>query len=183
MTLCLHRNDIYGKTYGPGYFYEQEKAAAAFDKRISAILNYKGAHSGRVWKDWTDVIMAFDLQNEPFAAEPAKCQQPSAEKWVCGRASHMRSVLGAENPIRVASGGFGGDSSHGCTFVGTSCDDLDIMSGMYLPFGVYHHPRTAMHRTKTHTHTPYSPPLRRAPRQQPRPMVLAVPPMGEPVQR
>lgn len=178
--LCVYRNDIYGKTYDPGYFYEQEKAATAFDRRISAILNYRGAHSGRVWKDWTDVIMAFDLQNEPFAPEPAKCRQPSAEKWVCGRASHMRSVLGAENPIRVASGGFGGDVSHGCTFVGTSCEDLDIMSGMHSPEVNHHSRNNSTHKTYTRT---YSPPLRRAPRQQPRPMVLAVPPVDEPVQR
>lgn len=73
--------------------------------------------------------MAFNLQNEPFAAEASKCQQPSAEEWICGRSTHMRDVLGGDSPIQVASGGFGGDISHGCTFVGMNCEKLDIASG------------------------------------------------------
>lgn len=73
--------------------------------------------------------MGFDLQNEPFASETSKCQQYSAEEWICGRASHMRDVLGADSPIQIASGGFGGDISHGCTFVGMSCEKLDVLSG------------------------------------------------------
>lgn len=85
--------------------------------------------SGRVWKEWTEVIMAFNLENEPFAAETSKCQLPSARDWICGRSVHVREVLGANSPIKVASGGFGGDISHGCTFVGADCPSLDIMSG------------------------------------------------------
>lgn len=132
------RNDIYGQTYGAGYFYEDSAAIQAFDNRISAILNYEGAHSGRVWKDWSEVIMGFNLQNEPFASETSKCFLDSAEDWICGRSVHMREVLGANNPIKVASGGFGGDISHGCTFVGMGCGSLDIVSGMSLSHPIFH---------------------------------------------
>ncbi|KAK5989661.1 hypothetical protein PT974_07916 [Cladobotryum mycophilum] len=123
-------DDIYGQTYGAGYFYEQQGAYEVFDNRLKAILNYKGAHSGKVWKDWNEVILAFDIQNEPFASDPSKCQYATAGTWACGRAQTMRTALGKNNKIKIATGGFGGDISHGCTFLSAAmtCADIDIVS-------------------------------------------------------
>lgn len=123
-------NDIYGQTFGSGFFYESQEAYDAFDARLTHILNYQGAHSGQVWKNWSDVIMAFDIQNEPFASEASKCFQASAGEWACGRAATMRNVLGGNNPIKIATGGFGGDISHDCTFeaAATTCPQIDIVS-------------------------------------------------------
>lgn len=116
--------------YGAGLFYESQEAKDIYDARLAHILNYQGAHSGQVWKNWSDVIMAFDLQNEPFAPKPEECTYDTAQEWVCGRAQGMRSVLG-DSAIKIASGGFGGDISHGCTFMSAAvnCAELDIISG------------------------------------------------------
>lgn len=75
--------------------------------------------------------MGFDLQNEPFASKTEECTYNSAQRWACGRAKTMRSVLGGNNPIKIATGGFGGDISHGCTFMSSAmqCPEIDIISG------------------------------------------------------
>lgn len=125
------RNDIYGQTWGPGYFYEKQEAYNAFDARLRFILNYKGKYSGKVWKSWNAAIMAFDLQNEPFSAKQEECNYPAAATWVCGRSKTLRSVLGSGSAIKIATGGFGGDISGGCTFIKSamSCPELDIIAG------------------------------------------------------
>lgn len=124
-------NDIYGQTWGPGYFYEKQEAIDAFEARLRAIFTYKGKYSGKVWKDWTSTIMAFDIENEPFSSKTEECKYSSASTWVCGRSKTMRDILGANNPIKIATGGFGGDISQGCTFEAgaTTCPSVDIVSG------------------------------------------------------
>ena len=53
--------------------------------------------------------------------------------WICARSAHMRSVLGASNPIKIASGGVGGSYDNGANFANwvTSCPSLDIVSVHY----------------------------------------------------
>ncbi|KAJ6784330.1 hypothetical protein PWT90_07250 [Aphanocladium album] len=123
-------NDAYGSKFGSGYFYEHQDAFDTFDNRLRAIVNYKGKYSNKVWKDWHEVIMAFDLQNEPFASKTEECNYSTAQSWACGRANTLRSALGASNPIKIATGGLGGDISHGCTFLASamSCDQIDMVS-------------------------------------------------------
>lgn len=60
----------------------------------------------------------------------SKCTSGDTHGWICGRATHIRSELGADNPIIVTSGGIGGDFSHGCTFIeaATSCTALDAIA-------------------------------------------------------
>ncbi|KAJ2985581.1 hypothetical protein NUW58_g5454 [Xylaria curta] len=100
-------SDPYWNQYGSRSFYEQQAAFYDYDARLSHVLNYKGKSSGKVWKDWSEVIMAFDLQNEPMSSKASKCDTSTTSEWVCGRAQHMRRVLGANNPIRISSGGVG----------------------------------------------------------------------------
>ncbi|KAI0117633.1 glycoside hydrolase [Hypoxylon sp. NC0597] len=122
--------DPYQDRYGSGYFYEQQAAFDDYDARLSHVLNYKGEFSGQVWKDWSDAIMAFDLQNEPMSTKTSECTTTAGANWVCGRAQHMRSILGVNNPIRISSGGIGGDISKGCTFMpaAINCDQLDMIA-------------------------------------------------------
>lgn len=123
-------NDIYGTKFGSGYFYERQDAFDAYDNRLRAIVNYKGKYSGKVWKDWSDVIMAFDLQNEAFSSKTSECTNSAAQGWACGRAATLRNALGASNPIKIATGGLGGDISHGCTFMSSamSCPQIDLVA-------------------------------------------------------
>ncbi|KAJ6444550.1 LOW QUALITY PROTEIN: beta- -mannanase protein [Purpureocillium lavendulum] len=125
-------NDIYGQTYGPGSFYEEQAAYDAYDARLRYVVSYTGKHSGKAWRDWSDVIMAFDLQNEPFAAKTDECSGngAAAKTWVCGRSDALRAALGADSPIKIASGGFGGDYSKDCSFFAgaMSCSSLDIVA-------------------------------------------------------
>ncbi|KAL1872685.1 hypothetical protein Daus18300_004231 [Diaporthe australafricana] len=151
-----YRKDIYYDTWGAQSFYESQEAFEAYDARLTHILNYKGATSGRVWKDWREAIMGFNLQarifrpthslqsgslswlnyltqlaqNEPMSPTGSHCTGGDTHGWICGRATHMREQLGQDNPIIVTSGGIGGDFSHGCTFVeaATSCPALDAIA-------------------------------------------------------
>ncbi|KAI6781132.1 uncharacterized protein J7T54_002488 [Emericellopsis cladophorae] len=34
----------------------------AYDNRLTHTLNYKGGHSGKVWKEWPEAIVSFNLQ-------------------------------------------------------------------------------------------------------------------------
>ncbi|KAF3012198.1 hypothetical protein E8E14_008350 [Neopestalotiopsis sp. 37M] len=149
-----YRADIYYDQFGSAGFYQDREAFDAYDARLTYILDYQGATSGKVWKEWSDAIMGFDLQasfrtkthdhfhlllpltfvsllqNEPMTANTTECTNNDQHGWICGRATHMREQLGAENPIIIASGGIGGDYSHDCTFIAaaTDCDALDAIA-------------------------------------------------------
>lgn len=65
-----------------------------------------------------------------MSPKPAECTGGDVHDWICGRATHLRTELGIDNPIIVTSGGIGGDFSHGCTFItaATSCAALDAIA-------------------------------------------------------
>ncbi|KAI2785104.1 glycoside hydrolase family 5 protein [Daldinia loculata] len=121
--------DVYTK-FGKSGFYSSEDAIQAYDNRIDHTLNYKGAHSGQVWKSWSDAIMAFDLQNEPMSPDLSVCKNNDQKNWLCGRAKKFRNVLGANNKIQIATGGIGGDISHDCTFIeaAAQCPEIDLIA-------------------------------------------------------
>ncbi|KAK8022439.1 hypothetical protein PG993_013206 [Apiospora rasikravindrae] len=125
-----YRADVYFDKWGSAGFYQDQAAFEAYDARLSYILNYNGASSGKVWKEWSEAIMGFDLQNEPFTANTSACTNNDAHDWACGRATHLRTELGKDNPLIVASGGLGGDYSHGCTFMARAvgCAALDAVA-------------------------------------------------------
>ncbi|KAI0181199.1 glycoside hydrolase family 5 protein [Hypoxylon sp. FL1284] len=124
-----YRKDVYSDKWGKTKFYQSQDAFDAYDKRMDHILQYKGAHSGKVWKDWSDAIMAFDIQNEPMSADTSVCKNNDSKGWMCGRAKHMRQTLG-DSAIKIATGGIGGDISHDCTFMkaATGCEAVDLMA-------------------------------------------------------
>ncbi|KAI1318401.1 hypothetical protein F5Y16DRAFT_406341, partial [Xylariaceae sp. FL0255] len=57
-----YREDIYYQTYGSSGFYTSSGARQAYKNRLNAMVNYKGKYSGQVWKNWTEAILAFDIQ-------------------------------------------------------------------------------------------------------------------------
>ena len=69
-------------------------------------------------------------QNEPFTANTSACTANDAHDWACGRATHLRAELGADSRLIVASGGLGGDYSHGCNFMARAmgCAALDAVA-------------------------------------------------------
>jgi len=92
--------DIYGSTYGSSdSFYSSNTAKAQYDARIKSILEYTSPSFGKQWKDLSEVILAFDIQNEPMIASPGKLADNDPDDWICGRAGNMRSVLGSS--VRV----------------------------------------------------------------------------------
>ena len=135
--------DIYCKKYGSG-FYGNKEAQAHIDARYKAILTYKSPSSGKAWGNWSEAIMAFDLENEPFQfTSDGANNDPSG--WLCGRAKNMKSYIYDSN-IKVATGGVGGDISHNYNMLPAAlqCSSIDIMSvhayvgsasswGSYLP--------------------------------------------------
>lgn len=118
--------DIYCKTYGTS-FYSNSAAQAHYDARIKAILSYVSPSSGLAWGQWSDAILAFDIENEPFQfTSDGANNDPSG--WLCGRAKNFRSFLSAD--IKIATGGIGGDNSHGYTNLPAAlkCSSIDLMS-------------------------------------------------------
>ncbi|KAF4439036.1 glycoside hydrolase family 5 [Fusarium acutatum] len=124
-----YRKDAYWARWGSGYFYEKQDAFDAYDARLSYILNYKGAYSGEVWKNWPHAIFSFNLQNEPMTPGPSNCKNGDPSGWACGRATFMRNA-GLDSRILISTGGLGGDFSHGCTFLPavTQCKAIDAIS-------------------------------------------------------
>lgn len=87
--------DIYGSTYGSSdNFYSSNTAKAQYDARLASILNYKSPAFGKAWKDLSEVILAFDIQNEPMIASVGKLQNNDPDDWICGRAGNMKKLIG-----------------------------------------------------------------------------------------
>ncbi|GAB7362636.1 hypothetical protein MBLNU230_g2946t1 [Neophaeotheca triangularis] len=70
------------------------------------------------------------LQNEPMTPSASNCQNGDPYGWACGRARHLRNLLGSNTHTLVSTGGLGGDISHSCTFLPavTQCDAVDAIS-------------------------------------------------------
>ncbi|KAI1666137.1 Cellulase [Pyrenophora tritici-repentis] len=127
--------DAYCEKYGaaPTTFYSSVAAKADYDARLSAILQYASPNfDGRAWKDLSEVILAFNLQNEPMIEQLDLLKGNDPDDWLCGRAGNLRQELG-DSMIKVATGGIGG--SHYCcdhefnTLPKTmQCDAIDIIS-------------------------------------------------------
>ncbi|TVY71426.1 putative mannan endo-1,4-beta-mannosidase F [Lachnellula suecica] len=119
--------DIYCSTYHTS-FYSNTKAQAQYDERVKQILNYQSPSSGKTWGSWSEAIMAFDIQNEPFQfTSDGANNDPSG--WLCGRAANFKKYITSPN-IKVATGGIGGDQSHNHNLISAAlkCSSIDIMS-------------------------------------------------------
>lgn len=82
-------------------------------------------------KDLHEVILAFDLQNEPLIASPYLLSANDPSSWLCNRAKTLRSVLGSSK-VKIATGGIGGSEYSGHEYnllpAALNCADIDIMS-------------------------------------------------------
>lgn len=119
--------DIYCNTYGTS-FYGNSNAQTQYDARIKAILTYKSPSSGLQWGNWSEAILAFDLQNEPFQfTSDGANNDPS--NWLCNRATNFKKYITDSN-IKVATGGIGGDQVHGYNMLNKAlaCSNIDMMS-------------------------------------------------------
>lgn len=69
-------------------------------------------------------------QNEPMTPSYSHCTNGDPHGWACGRAEHLRNLLGSNEHTLVSTGGLGGDIVHGCTFLPavTECDAVDAIS-------------------------------------------------------
>ncbi|KAI4711717.1 hypothetical protein J4E89_003159 [Alternaria sp. Ai002NY15] len=125
--------DAYCQKYGDApTFYSSSDAKADYDNRLNEMLNYQSPNFGKAWKDMEEVIMAFDLQNEPLIGQIDLLNANDPDDWLCGRAGSLRSALGSSN-IKIATGGVGG--SHYCCDhefntleKAMQCDAIDIIS-------------------------------------------------------
>ena len=96
---------------------------------MAHILRYKSPSSGKAWGQWSQAILAFDIQNEPFqqAADQAKRNDPN--DWLCGRAGKMKPIIGGSG-VKLATGGVGGDQVHGYNLMpkAIECPAIDLIS-------------------------------------------------------
>jgi mannan endo-1,4-beta-mannosidase len=125
--------DAYCQKYNDApTFYSSPAAKADYDKRLENILNFQSPNFGQAWKTLDQVILAFDLQNEPLIRQLDKLNNNDPDDWLCGRAGALRNTLGSSS-IKVATGGIGG--SHYCCDhefntlqKAMQCDAIDILS-------------------------------------------------------
>jgi len=88
--------DTYGSAYkSSDNFYSNVNAKQRYDNRLASILNYKSPTSGKAWKDLSEVIVAFDIQNETMIDSPGKLQNIDLDDWICGRVGNMKKILGS----------------------------------------------------------------------------------------
>lgn len=125
--------DAYCKKYtSASNFYSSSDAKADYDARLKTILNYKSKNFGKKWKDLDDVILAFNLQNEPLIKQIDALNANDPDDWLCGRAGFLREVLGSSK-IKVATGGVGGsqyccDHEFNLLDKALRCNAIDILS-------------------------------------------------------
>jgi mannan endo-1,4-beta-mannosidase len=126
--------DAYCRKYGnASTFYSSSTAKADYDNRLEAILSYQSPNfDGRAWKELNEVILAFDLQNEPLIRQINKLNANDPDDWLCGRAEALNACLGSSG-IKVATGGIGGsqyccDHEFNLLDKALRCDAIDIMS-------------------------------------------------------
>jgi mannan endo-1,4-beta-mannosidase len=62
---------------------------------LKSILEYESPSFNKQWKDMSEVILAFDIQNEPMIASPGKLADNDPDDWLCGRAGNMKTILGS----------------------------------------------------------------------------------------
>ncbi|KAH7370824.1 glycoside hydrolase superfamily [Rhexocercosporidium sp. MPI-PUGE-AT-0058] len=124
--------DVYGSTYkSSDAFYSSTTAKQQYDNRLASILNYRSPAFGKAWKDLSEVILAFDIQNEPMIASPGKASSNDPDDWLCGRAGNMKKLIGSSG-VTIATGGIGGSeySGHEYNIIDKAlyCSAIDILS-------------------------------------------------------
>ncbi|KAL9110318.1 MAG: hypothetical protein Q9227_005049 [Pyrenula ochraceoflavens] len=124
------RCDAYCNAYHSGdAYYQSTDAKSQIDARYAAILNYVSPSSGTKWSQWSDAILAFDIENEPMinAQDIAKNNDPP--DWLCGRAGNMAKLTDGSG-VLMATGVIAGDESNGANLMqkALECDAIDIIS-------------------------------------------------------
>ncbi|OCL09864.1 glycoside hydrolase family 5 protein [Glonium stellatum] len=120
------------KYHNSDTFYSSTDAKTNYDNRLKQILTYQSPNFGRPWASLSDVILAFDIQNEPMIGSTDMLENNDPNDWICGRAGVMKNILGNSN-IKVATGGIGGSEyccNHEWNMLNKAlyCDAIDIMS-------------------------------------------------------
>lgn len=126
--------DAYCRKYGnQTNFYTSADGVADYDARLSAILNYESPAFGKKWGQLDEVILAFDVQNEPMIDAVQLLEDNDPDDWLCGRAGVMEGLIGADSKVQVATGGIGG-SQYCCDHQfndldkALRCEAFDIVS-------------------------------------------------------
>lgn len=79
---------------------------------MASILNYKTKAFGKAWKDLSEVIFAFDIQNEPMIASPGKAANNDPDDWLCGRTGNKKKLIGSS--VRCGVQEEGREAQGGC---------------------------------------------------------------------
>ncbi|EJD03939.1 beta-1,3-mannanase [Fomitiporia mediterranea MF3/22] len=118
---ALQGGDVYGATYGTGFFYEWQNATSQFDNRLRHVMNHVNPQLNKPWKQLSDYIFAFEAQNE------AMIGKVSTISMQCDRANTIKSVLGDNSGILITTGGESFlDESVQPDWL--TCDALDIVA-------------------------------------------------------
>ncbi|KLO18933.1 glycoside hydrolase family 5 protein [Schizopora paradoxa] len=124
-ALGTYSSDAYVTKYDlqsdASAFYTNADAVSDYDNRITHILNYQSPNFGKAWKDLSEVIFAFDIENEAMGHLDVV-----APDWWCGRAQTLRTVLG-DSTIQITTGG-GVDLVSSVRADFFTCSDIDIVA-------------------------------------------------------
>ncbi|MCJ1387736.1 hypothetical protein MMC18_000579 [Xylographa bjoerkii] len=124
--------DVYCKKYGSSdTFYTSTEAKSDYDTRMAHILNYQSPNFGQAWSQLSEVILGFDLQNEPMIASVDLLENNDASDWLCGRAGNMKKIISTSG-VKIATGGVGGSEyeNHEYNIIEKVlyCSAIDILS-------------------------------------------------------
>ncbi|PFH51190.1 glycoside hydrolase family 5 protein [Amanita thiersii Skay4041] len=102
-------------------FYTNTNAIADFDNRLRHILNFQSPNFSVPWRQLSDAIFSFEIQNEAMGH-----MNQVAPNWWCNRANVIRSVLGSTG-IQISTGG-GTDFPTSTQSQMFSCANLQIIA-------------------------------------------------------
>ncbi|KXN87162.1 Transcription elongation factor SPT5 [Leucoagaricus sp. SymC.cos] len=102
-------------------FYTNSNAIADYDNRLRHILNFQSPNFGVPWKQLSDAIFAFEIENEGMGH-----MNQVAPNWWCDRANTIRSVLG-NSGTQISTGG-GTDLPTSLQSQFWSCANLQIIA-------------------------------------------------------
>ncbi|KAF4965150.1 hypothetical protein FSARC_7017 [Fusarium sarcochroum] len=119
-----NNSDFYGKWYGTGDFYTNDKAISQFKDRIAHVLAHKNTKSGKTWSQSSEYIFAFEAQNEAMHPQG----NPTAlASWQCTMAKAIKDNLNGDSKILVTTGG-GAYLDNSLLDSYFSCSSLDVLA-------------------------------------------------------
>ncbi|KAI8610732.1 hypothetical protein BC830DRAFT_719013 [Chytriomyces sp. MP71] len=146
--ICMHDRYMLDSTWGScdGYcsqyvqpagtldgFYRNKDAINAYDQRLQHIVSHQSVnYTGKTWAQLSNVIFAFEIQNEGQASGAPNGYDYSVDvgdrNWWCGRATALKASAAYQGSSIYVSTGGGKDFYESILDEHFACGALDVIA-------------------------------------------------------